>query len=295
MLRVTENMLYSQMNRGVMTAQRKAYDAQRIAQTGVRVNKPSDDPVAASRANVIKSGISRLDSMENVSKRALQELTAAESGMGHSLDILSRVQELALSASNGTLSDANRQEIGKEVSYLKDELMSVANTRVLGEYIFSGLKTDTITFQSDGTYNGANGRREVEVAPGIKVFTNYPGDQAFGDSNIIGTSSFDVLQNLFDAIATNDTTAISAELDNLEAIEDQFITARGFLGSQMEAINSADTLRTEIAHSMEIRRVETVDADIVEAYSDLARTQNALQAAVQQATKVINGMRNSIV
>ena len=52
--------------------------------------------------------------------------------------------ELALQASNDTLTKTDRQIISTEVATLRDELLAIANTQdVEGNFIFSGSRTET--------------------------------------------------------------------------------------------------------------------------------------------------------
>ena len=56
----------------------------------------------------------------------------------------------------------------------------MANTDLGGVYIFGGNKNTTAPYDGTGVYQGDNGTREVEVAPGLKVSMNVPGREIFG-------------------------------------------------------------------------------------------------------------------
>jgi flagellar hook-associated protein 3 FlgL len=68
-------------------------------------------------------------------------------------DIYNRINELAIYAGDGVLESVDSEAIGAELRQLKEALMSFANSTIGGEYLFSGLMTDTVPFSV-----GANGK-----------------------------------------------------------------------------------------------------------------------------------------
>ena len=87
---------------------------------------------------------------EKTRTQAPDRLELEESVLSSASDILIRLKELAIQAANDTLSGTDRDIIAAEAKNVRDELLSIANTRdVEGNYVFSGSRTETLPFKKD--------------------------------------------------------------------------------------------------------------------------------------------------
>ena len=58
--------------------------------------------------------------------------------------IVARAWEMALQAANSTYEESDRRALGIEIDAMKGQLLTLANTKVAGTYIFGGFQTDSI-------------------------------------------------------------------------------------------------------------------------------------------------------
>ena len=293
MLRVTENMLFRQVIDSISGAQRRAFEAQTVAQTGLRVSRLSDDPVAASRANILSSTLERLSGMETVANRATEELSVAESVLGEATTIYSRVREIAVQGANGSQGAASRAILAGEVDGLREQLISLGNTRVAEVFIFGGYQTKAEPYDQQGVYSGDNGVRQGEIVPGSTVAMNVPGDQVF-----TGTGNVDVFKALADlsqSLNANDGVAVSKQLGTLEGGFEQLNHARSRTGIYLGHLRSGEVLRYQMESSAQAQRSDAVEADINEAFNELAHTQFSLQSAVTQAQSILQGLKSGLL
>lgn len=142
--------------------------------------------------------------------------------------------ELKLTAQNM----ANLKTIATQLSGVRDEVLSLANTSYLGNYIFSGSQgatspfvLDTSTSPATVTYQGDDDVSYVETPNGHSIQTNVPGDQIF---NAAGASVFGALNAL---IADFSSGTVSS-------------TAVADLGQLNDALNYVDQQRTIIDDSI---------------------------------------------
>ncbi len=152
-MRITNNMLMSNMMRNLNNNLRRLDKYQTQMSTGKRIQKPSDDPVRASRALRLRTDLSRLEQYEKNSDNALSWIEITESAVAEVGDVLGRARELTVRAATGTLGTDDKQKIADEMKQLKEQLISSGNTNYAGRYIFSGYKTDSQLFDKDGNYN----------------------------------------------------------------------------------------------------------------------------------------------
>jgi flagellar hook-associated protein 3 FlgL len=173
MIRISSQQIFSGgINRlQDLSAQLNKTDEQ-IA-TGKRVNRPSDDPVAAARILKLDQEVKRIETYERNAQLANNRLGQEESAISSSLDILQRVRELTVQAGNGSLSANDRLSISSEMKERLQQLAQMANTQdASGEYIFSGFQGGSPAFanEADGwTYQGDEGQRMLEIDDGVTV------------------------------------------------------------------------------------------------------------------------------
>ena len=137
--------------------------------TGKRVQKPSDDPVAATLAETAQNRLSRtqadLRSLET-SRTSLQQV---ESGLAESGELIQKVRDLLVSAGNATFGPSEREDIARQLEGLREQLISVANLKNnYGRTLFGGLGGSATPFVDlyDPSGNGVqfNGQRGQAAA-----------------------------------------------------------------------------------------------------------------------------------
>ncbi|MEO0481388.1 MAG: flagellar hook-associated protein FlgL [Planctomycetota bacterium] len=159
---------------------------QQIA-TGRRVQRPSDDPIAAARILPLRAELQRLDRISDNAQSAQSAIDLAGSTVSQVSDLLIRARELSIQAANSTVGGVERQTLANEVEQLLQQLIVVANSENGGRFLFGGTVDDRPPFERvdgpDGStrvlYRGDRGRREIEVAPGLREATNFPGSEVF--------------------------------------------------------------------------------------------------------------------
>lgn len=284
-MRVTESMMYGTLSRGILKAQQRTIDAQNAASSGQRVAKISDDPGAAARGMLYDTGLRKLGAMEQAAGRAELEMLAASDALNNTQTLLGRARELALIGANAGLGAIDRAALAAEVGSVREGVLALANTKVGDVYLFSGFASDAAAFASDGSYQGDGGERAVEVAPGVNVAMNIAGDSAFGDL-------FGVLDALQAALQTNDPEAVRTQLGALGQATDALSLARIEVDSGTGRLNDSSQLRADLQQRLAAGRSAQVEQDQVTSYMNLLQSQQALQAAMTQAGKLLAVFRD---
>lgn len=94
--------------------------------SGLRINSAADDPSGISISERMRTQIKGLSKAEENSQNGLSMLQTAEGALGEMHDMINRMRELAVQASNGTLTSLDRLEIQREVDQLLDETDSIS-------------------------------------------------------------------------------------------------------------------------------------------------------------------------
>src|SRR5262245_54516428 len=138
-MRVSNDTLRSAFLSALDDARRRVVETQHQVSTGMRVNNPSDDPVAAARVAHLDASLSRLDQYQANSTFARNQLGLEEESLNVAIEHLQRIRELTLQANNASVSAGDRQVIATELRQHRDALLTIANTTdVDGRYLFSG-------------------------------------------------------------------------------------------------------------------------------------------------------------
>lgn len=278
-MRVTDKLIFQSSTRSVATGRERAEKAAREASSGVRVVHPGDDPgvaglIVAARANEV-----RQEAIGRTVERANDELIQADGALGMLNNGLRRAQQLAIQLANANYSPGDLQGSVAEVEAIISTALAVLNTRVGDRYIFGGNKDSTPPFDENGNYQGDDGVRKVEVAPGVLQDVSVRPDIAIkgagGGVDILAT-----LHSLRDGMQAGDQEAVRGTLDDLNASVGQVASARAGAGAAMNVLETArDVARlSKDAATEEASRL--ADADLLEASSRMVLAQRALEAAM---------------
>ena len=96
------------------------------------------------------------------------------------------------------------------------------------------------------------------------------------------------LQNLRDALATNNLAGIRTGIDNMEQSLTQISSARTDVGLKLNRLDVASSVRDRLEDSISYEESQYIDADSVEVFTQLNATTSALQSAIQVSQKVSN-------
>ena len=292
MLRVTDNIIFTELSRSVMRAKSRQLEAQRQSQNAMDGTADKGKPLAVNRVNIIRSGMKRLDNMGRVAAFAEQNLSASESVIGEVEQVVVRMHELMVQAGSDTLQASNREAIGFEMAELEAQIYTLANTEMNGRYVFSGSKVGTEPFYGAGAYQGNDAVMSLKIAPGLNVDMNIPGVDIFAPTG--GKSVFTVMGDLKTALAANDSETIRQRLDDILDIRSQVSAAQAAVGTRLKTVAAATDLREQLALSFAEQRDAVVDTDPAEAFTSFTQTQYSLQAALAQAQKVIQSLDSGL-
>lgn len=129
-----------QTNATSLNAQRQLGQTQKAVSTsmerlssGLRINSAKDDAAGLQISNRLTSQINGLGVAARNANDGVSLAQTAEGALQESTNILHRMRDLALQASNGTYSNADRTAIQEEVGQLQSELDRISETTSFGD------------------------------------------------------------------------------------------------------------------------------------------------------------------
>ena len=103
--------------------------------TNKKIVKASDDPTGASQAMVLRTRLEQLNEEESVIKRADAWTNSTSVSLDSALSTWKRVNEIAISAADGTKTAADRQGMAEELEQLRAGRRSGASRRLCPQSI----------------------------------------------------------------------------------------------------------------------------------------------------------------
>jgi len=260
--------------------------------TGVKVNSLSDDPVAFSQNVLLSAQLSADDTFSQTASSAGSLLQVSDSVLGSVVSQLNQAVTLATQGNNGTLDSSNLKTIATELSGIRDEVLSLANSPYLGRYIFSGSQGGTPPFAVDNstspatvTYQGDDDVSYVQTPDGHTIQTNIPGDQIFtvAGANVLGSLNALIADFSSGTVASTSVADLGELNQSLNYVDQQRTIIDASITQLTASSNSSASEATQL-QSAQDALLQTNTAQVASQLSS-AETQ---QAALTQVIAAID-------
>ena len=181
--------------------------------SGYKVNRAADDAAGLSISEKMRKQIRGLDQASANAEDGISAVQTAEGALTEVHDMLQRMNELAVKASNGTMSLDDRQTVQDEVDQLLTEIDRVAETTKFNETYL--LKGDTDTKQK--TLSAHDAGLEGTLREGSTTATFTMSKLSIGDTYTIGGTQYTIAGA--DKAAITDSEALKNGLASGELID----------------------------------------------------------------------------
>ncbi|MBN2136643.1 MAG: flagellar hook-associated protein FlgL [Sedimentisphaerales bacterium] len=183
----TVNNIYNDLSYALRLHTDALSKLQEQASTGSRVNRTSDDPSTAYRVLGLNSQQRSLANyMDNIS----QAVSTLEISMTIVEDMISAFADAKVQLtqiSSGVYGQEGRERIAEGIDNTLEQMVSLANTQHMNEYLFGGGSTSSAPYsvqRTDGkitsvSYQGSYDNRQIEVASGVESSAFRVGDEIF--------------------------------------------------------------------------------------------------------------------
>jgi flagellar hook-associated protein 3 FlgL len=281
-MRIVFSTAFDDITRAMQQAAESLTDAQRQVSTGLRISKPSDDPLSAAAAVTEHAVQDRLDAYKGAGDAATYRLTLADNVMSDMVNQLTSAQSTALSARGSETPQSTRDTVANELLAIRDALMSDINTQFQGAYLFSGSKVTTAPFSVSGgtisAYQGDADTNAIDIGSGRSVASTFDGSAIMQGSD--STHVLDTLTNLAAAIQAGDQAGIDAGVQALNRAFDRVNAAQARIGNDEKSLDDTRSLIASARVGSVTRLSSIEDADLAQAASRLSQADTAYRAAL---------------
>ena len=297
-MKISTTLYFDRATQQIGDVQGELAKTQEQLSTGKQIVKPSDSPDKASLVTRLESELARQAGYQETLKSVNTRLQTEETALTNTSDVLIRMKELAVQASNDSLAPADRQSIALEISSLKEQVLSLANTQdTNGNYLFSGSRVGSPAFGKDASgqlvYQGDESRMKVAVGDNRRMNLNMPGSDAFvkvirddGKGNKVGVGFFQAIDDLANAVKNSDHINMQRGISDIDALQQGVSDATAQIGSDMKVIDMQNSVLDEVTLRLKTTKSDIEDLDYTSAVTKMNKVQLALEAAQSSFAKI---------
>lgn len=150
--RVTNNQTITTFIEQIFQNRVALEDKRQEISTGMKTVAPSDDPGRAGTIASLQNTVHRIRRHQERIGFAQNMLEVQETTMMSVNEVMMRARELATQAANETHSSDVRNQMADEVFQLRDQLVSFANTKYQGMYLYSGKADQNQPFNENNAF-----------------------------------------------------------------------------------------------------------------------------------------------
>ena len=297
-MKISTGLYFDRSTQQLGGVQARLTKVQEQLSTGLQIVKPSDAPDKASLVTRLEGELARQASYQETLKSVNVRLTAEETALKNTSDVMYRIKELAVQAANDTLGAQDRQSIALEMSNLREQILSLANSQDSnGNYLFSGSKAGTPAFSKDSKgqvrYDGDQARMQVNVGDNRRINLNMPGSDAFtrvvrddGKGNKVGVDFFQSLDDLVSSVKSSDRTAIQRGISEVNTLQNGISEGLGQIGADLTVVDLQTNVLDQVVLRLKTTRSDVEDLDYTEAITRMNKDQLALESAQSSFAKI---------
>mgnify|MGYP004661071219 FL=1 len=279
--------------------------------SGKKINSMLDDPTQSVNLVNSKRELTRIDTWNNNIKSLKNEIGQATDTLDLLIESGQRAKDLATSVSNNIYNNGSLKAVKDELEQIIGSVVSNANTKYDGKYIFSGTNTQTqpysieyavdnngnktdeiVGIKYNGTDKNGDWKRSLEIADGVFQQGNVLGIEALGEysngssEGIMGclmefkNTVSDILENKNGANYSD----ISGLLDKFTTSIDRVARSSSKLGGIINKLDMAQNSLENNSMNLKDKISGLEDLDLTQAITDWYSSQSAYQASMKVFT-----------
>ncbi len=229
-MRISDTVITSTVANSIRRSTARINQFQKALSSGTRINDPSDDPGGASRSLLLRSDIRNVEQFQRNIDEGVGFMNFVDSVLDDLVNTFINVRGLAIQGASDTVNPGDRDILAREVDELLEHVISLAQTKFRGRFVFAGTETLERPFtelrdaNGDVTSVGNTLRRSIGLesrttAVGTLLGQTTPpsGTVTIGDQTVavdLATDSLDDIKTNIEAAAP---TGVTVEIEETTA------------------------------------------------------------------------------
>lgn len=178
-MRITNSQVFSNYSRDYEKSRAMIDKLTKQISSGKKIQNGYEDSTIFLNTMRLNCEEVTLNQTEESSTQAMFFANNTDNVIGQFSTALDTFKSKLIMAGNGINTQTGLEAIALDLEGLRDNMHSLANTSVNGQYLFSGSALSVKPVNADGTYNGNDGSMKAVVGAGIELAYNVDGDSFF--------------------------------------------------------------------------------------------------------------------
>ena len=297
-MKISTHLLFDRGSAQMSNVQTQLTQSQAQLAQGKQILNASDAPNQAATIQRLKSILNKQDSYKSSLDTIKSRLQGEDTTLQSASDLLVRAKEVAVQGANDTLSAADRKALGTEMQAIRDQLLSLANTKDSnGNYLFSGSRVKQPAFvetaNGSPVYMGDQTRMNVRVGDQRSIPVNRTGTDAFvpvsrtdTDGKVTGVGFFQSLDNLISGLNSSKGIDIRRGVGELDTLQQGISLARAQIGTNLNVVDQQTSVLDDTTLNLKSTLSSIEDLDYASAITKMNQQMMSLEAAQSSFAKV---------
>ena len=229
--------------------------------SGLRINRSADDAAGLSVATRMNSDNTSLKQAMRNTNDGISMVQTAEGGLSELHNILVRMRELSVQASNDTYSSDDRTMISTEMGQLKEEFERIASTA---------------NFNRQDVLNGTNTSFDIQVG----IHGNADNRIAINLASLNSTMGAVGLTFTGGVTGSGSVGNAQTNISTIDAALSNIATRRSRLGAIQNRLESALSEATSYSENLSSAQSQIMDVDYASESANMTRYQIQQQAGI---------------
>nr|WP_321432354.1 flagellin [uncultured Campylobacter sp.] len=179
-MRITNQLQNRQNLLNYQNSAVKNYDSIEKLSAKMKITRPYEDVGIYVDATRLDYEATTLEQIKEATTKASEFAKNTDQTLNDFVDTLDSFKvKLIQAANSGEHSTTSRVAIANDLKAMREQLVSISNTAINGQYLFSGTAVDTKPISADGSYNGNGNNIQVLAGSNLTVPFNIPGEGLF--------------------------------------------------------------------------------------------------------------------
>jgi flagellar hook-associated protein 3 FlgL len=268
--------------------------AEQQLSSGLRVSVASDDPDEISTILQLRAQIAGVQQTQENLSNVTPQVDAGENAIQQAIQVLDTATSLATEAASSTTSASQMQDEIPEAQGILQQLVSLSQTSVSGQYIFSGdqggLPQYTLSADGNSVTQAFKAGAPAQIADSNHVMITIGltaqqifDDQADGSSgtgNPAADNVFAAVSSLLTALQSGSNSGAQAALTGLQAASTHLNDESSVYGAAQNNLTAAGNSASQTLIDLQQQLSNEQDADAAQASLDLTQSTTDEQAAM---------------
>lgn len=285
-MKVSTSLFFDRASQQMVAGQQRLNQVQMQLATGKTINNASDAPDKASTLRRLSTTIAQQESYQKNLGSLTERLENQDTALQNVSSMMIRLRELSIQYANGTLSADQRRIAAVEVRGVRDQILSLANSRDSnGLGLFNGSRVTQDAFNGDGEYQGDQTSNDVPVGDSRAVSNRRTGSDVFtsvirnegGTEKAVGF--FKVIDDMAAALEGNNIANVQRGIGELTQLHQGISLAQADIGSDRNVVDSQSVAIDEQLLRLKSLESDLQDVDYTEAVTRMQKELMSLQAA----------------